>query len=176
MDLVGKAEIEAVETNFAEIPQTLGQLVRALEAFPEHALVFRSSQGDIGGGYHVTELKQANIRSIDCGGRSDEWNETIVQLLDGNHGRHMAVSKFIAIARRSEAALPGLSGAPLMIESAIGNHSLHRMTVTGIAADASRVTVKLGDLSATCKPLADWKNTMAGSCCGPTITQNLRCC
>ena len=176
MTSVNQTEIEAVETKCAGIPQTLGQLIEALEAFPEHALVFRSSDGDIGGGYHVTELKQASIKSIDCGGRTDQWVETIVQLLDGDHGTHMAVGKFISIARKSEAALQGLSEAPLMIEFSIGNHNLHRKTVTGIDADDDRVTVKLGNLSATCKPLVDWKNAMAISCCEPAVTQRLSCC
>ena len=176
MDLANKTDVEGFEIKSEETPQTLGQLVEALEAFPEHALVFRSGEGDIGGGYHVTELKQASIKSIDCGGRPDQWVETIVQLLDGNVGTHMAVGKFIAIARKSEAALPGLSEAPLMIEFSIGNHSLHRKTVTDIDANDNRVIVKLGDLSATCKPLVDWKNTIAGSCCGSAISQRLNCC
>ena len=88
----------------------------------------------------------------------------------------MVVGKFIAIAHKSKDALPSLSQAPLMIEFSISNHSLHRKTVTGMAADDDRVRVKLGDLSATFKPLVDSQNTMSDNCCVSAISQTLSCC
>ena len=30
--------------------------------------------------YHITEVKHVKIDSVDCGARSDAWNETIIQL------------------------------------------------------------------------------------------------
>ena len=83
MDLASKTDVVAFEIKSAKTSQTIGQLVEALRAFRKHAPVFRSNKGNIGGEHHVTELKQASINSMDCSGRSDQWIETIVQLLDG---------------------------------------------------------------------------------------------
>ena len=34
----------------------------------------------VGANYHITEVKHVNIDSVDCGARTDQWNETIIQL------------------------------------------------------------------------------------------------
>ena len=33
-------------------------------------------------GYHITEVKNIIIESVDCGARSSTWNETVIQLLE----------------------------------------------------------------------------------------------
>ena len=109
-------EVQAINPSPKEPPVKLRQLLELLQGFSSHDLIFRSDEGDIGGGYHVTELKQASINSIDCGGRTDEWTETVLQLLDGSGDTPMSIEKFVAIVRRSEVALPGLSDAPLYFE------------------------------------------------------------
>lgn len=83
MNLASKTDVEAFEIKSAKTFQTLGQLVEALDAFRKHAPVFRSNKGNLDGEHHITELKHASINSMDCGGRPDQWIETIVQLLDG---------------------------------------------------------------------------------------------
>ena len=157
------------------VPSNLQQLLDELEAYPDHLLIFRSEEGDIGAGFHVTELKQASIKSIDCGGRTDQWTETVLQLLDSSEGTPMAIGKFLAIAEKSEAVLPGLSGVPLIFEYAPGNRGLHRMKIASVHTDDQRVVVSLGEDRAVCKPLADWQNAMAGDCCAPA-TQQQKCC
>ena len=51
-------------------------------------------------GYHVTEVKAVSIQAMDCGGRPDAWNETVVQLWNpGDEGDRgfMTVGKFLEI-------------------------------------------------------------------------------
>lgn len=156
------------------IPSRLGELLHVLTGTPDHKLTFRSSEGDIGSGYHVTELKQASIKSIDCGGRTSQWQETVLQLLDGSGGTHMTVGKFIAIARKSEDALPGLSEMPLFFEYAPHNEGLRRMKVVGLDVQDQRAVILLGDDKAVCKPFADWQNA-AADCCTPK-PQARKCC
>ena len=31
--------------------------------------------------FHITEVKNLQIKSVDCGGKSDQWNETICFIL-----------------------------------------------------------------------------------------------
>ena len=54
-------------------------LYDALAKLPQDvALRFKTDAGEISGGYHVTEWKVASVRSIDCGGHTDAWDETIL--------------------------------------------------------------------------------------------------
>ncbi len=34
----------------------------------------------VGANYHITEVKHIKVDSVDCGARTDTWNETIIQL------------------------------------------------------------------------------------------------
>ena len=34
----------------------------------------------VGANYHITEVKHIQIDSVDCGGKTDAWKETIIQL------------------------------------------------------------------------------------------------
>ncbi len=155
---------------------TLAGLIQQLEPFTNHALSFRLGDDDIGSGYHVTELKQASIKSIDCGGRTDAWDETVLQLLDGSGGTHMPVAKFVAIARKSDETLPGLATAPMFVEYAPDNQGLRRLKITGLAQHDDRAVIVLEEDRAACKPFVDWQNAMAASDCCANPAQQSKCC
>ncbi len=118
-------------------------------------LIFTTDEGDIGPGYHVTELKHLSVNSIDCGGRMSAWTEAQLQLLDGNAGGHMSVGKFIGIAKHSAAALPELGKVPISVEFAPGNRGLRRYLIDGLHEDPTSVRVKLIEDGAACKPHLD---------------------
>ncbi len=45
------------------------------------SLLFEYQSGFlVGANYHITEVKNSRIDSVDCGARTDSWDETIVQL------------------------------------------------------------------------------------------------
>jgi hypothetical protein len=59
--------------------------------------------------FHITEIKQANITAVDCGGKMNAWTEVIVQLWEPNAteiGRSMQVSKAMSIIDMVEKTLP----------------------------------------------------------------------
>ncbi|WGK66037.1 DUF6428 family protein [Croceiramulus getboli] len=52
-----------------------------LQNHPEAELHFQYAPGQwVRPDYHITEVKHLTIDAVDCGGRSDAWKETIVQL------------------------------------------------------------------------------------------------
>jgi uncharacterized protein YbjQ (UPF0145 family) len=58
--------------------------------------------------YHITEIKQAPITSVDCGGVMNKWTEVIVQLWEPqgeDQDRAMQVSKALSIVNLVEKAL-----------------------------------------------------------------------
>lgn len=115
----------------------------------------------------MTELKLADIRGIDCGGRQDAWQEAVLQLLDGCGRQHMAVGKLRGILAKSSAALPGLGDAPLHVEFAHGNTALQRYELGAPSLTDGRVVVPLTRGAAQCKPLvaAMSVNTPAATGC-----------
>ncbi len=59
--------------------------------------------------YHITEIKQAPIVSVDCGGVMNTWTEIIVQLWEPEHrdsDREMKGSKALSIIALVEKTLP----------------------------------------------------------------------
>ncbi|TDO23810.1 DUF6428 family protein [Pedobacter duraquae] len=58
--------------------------------------------------YHITEIKQAPIVSVDCGGKMNTWTEIIVQLWEPSvqdNERAMQVSKALSIVNLVEKSL-----------------------------------------------------------------------
>lgn len=58
--------------------------------------------------FHITEIKQANITAVDCGGKMNAWTEVILQLWEPNSteiGRSMQVSKAMTIIDMVEKTL-----------------------------------------------------------------------
>lgn len=147
---------------------TLNDLLDFLKAHdPQSPLVFKTQGGDIGSGYHVTELKRATVRSIDCGGRESSWIETSVQLLDGRGGSHMRVGKFIDILDRSVKQIDHLGDADARVEFSLGNDGLRLFEITRPQATDEGVSIRLNDASATCKILqARDFTSVANTCCG----------
>lgn len=57
------------------------ELLYVLEKNQEKALLFEYAPNLlVGANYHITEVKHMKIDSVDCGGKTDAWNETIIQL------------------------------------------------------------------------------------------------
>lgn len=119
-------------------------------------LVFVTDEGEIGAGYHLTELKFAQITGIDCAARVTEWTEATVQLLDGDGRSHMQLGKFRSILRQSVTTIPGLKDAPLKVEFAHGNEGMrtYEMEMPDVQPDCAMI--RLRDSRAMCKPAFAW--------------------
>ena len=60
---------------------TTQEFFELLENNTDTSLVFEYAPNKrVGANYHITEVKHVHIDSVDCGARSDSWNETIIQL------------------------------------------------------------------------------------------------
>jgi hypothetical protein len=132
---------------------TLNDILQILEAVsPDAPVIFTTEQGEIGGGYHITELKLASVNSIDCGGRLSNWTEASVELLDGTGETHMAAGKWRAILNQSVKKVAGLGDADLHIEFGLQNIALRKYKVTEPKISNSRIAFHLSDQRALCKP------------------------
>jgi len=148
------------------------ELDGALAPFPQDApLIFRSPDGPIGAGYHVTEWKLARIESIDCGAQRSAWTEAVLQLLDGAGHEHMDIAKFRGILRKSIQAMPELGQTAFRIEYSPNNVGLRIFEPQVPVGNQSSVVVGLHDSGAQCKPMQMIDPTCCAqpaqsACCG----------
>jgi hypothetical protein len=57
------------------------EFLQTLESNQNSSLLFEYTKGQlVGANYHITEVKHITVDSVDCGGQTDAWNETIIQL------------------------------------------------------------------------------------------------
>jgi len=132
--------------------------------------------------YHITEIKNTTINSVDCGGKTNNWQETIVQLwenpLEFGKRTFMTVSKAIEIFDRVNAINPLLLDTEIKIE--YGNSSFHtaNLVVHSIVENDTSIIVKLhSDITQCkandfcCETKKETKETEA--CCTPSESN---CC
>tara|TARA_R110002049_G_scaffold10127_9_gene50624 strand:+ start:1990 stop:2469 length:480 start_codon:yes stop_codon:yes gene_type:complete len=146
--------------NFATLLETLSAAPADLP------LIFETSDGAIGAGYHVTEFKHAQITGIDCGARLSNWSEATLQLLDGAGRAHMRLSTFTNILRQSIAQVPGLGTAPIRVEFAPGNAGMRSYDMQAPDVSGDRAVIRLREARAICKPAHD-----KGGTCGTAVDQ-----
>lgn len=85
------------------------EFISALRQAPGEQLIFVDGQGrTIRAGYHLTELKAATFETVDCGGQTNRWRETIAQLwvpadADDNF---MTATKFLKIFDKVRGMIP----------------------------------------------------------------------
>ena len=154
-------------------PQDL--LTRLLALPADAALVFVTPEGAIKGGYHVTEWKLHDIRSIDCGANLSAWSEAVLQLLDGSGGGHMTVGKFAAILRQSLAKLDGLGDWDMRVEFGHGNLGKRIFGLSEPIPEGDRVIITLTDQPARCKP-ADACRAARAKSAGAAPGADRACC
>src|SRR5437773_12522398 len=79
---------------------TTNEFISALRTTPDNKLIFANLEGHgVHSGYHLTELRAASFETVDCGGKTNRWQETIVQLWvpENPDEDYMRASKFLKI-------------------------------------------------------------------------------
>ena len=149
----------------------LPALKNTLSTHPEAELVFLVDDSPINKGYHITEIKHADIKSLDCGRGTDEWQEIIIQILDGSlpgANQNMSCEKFLGIVGASNTALDVGAQADLFFEFSPGNGTIQRMQIQSIETSPTSTVVSLDGVRAQCKPLAkllDATKARVSECC-----------
>lgn len=158
-----------------DLTMTLDDLLSLTGKLPaELPLVFATDDGPIGAGYHVTELKLANIVGIDCGARTSAWSETVLQLLDGHGSTHMPVGKFAGILAQSVRKVDGLGANPTFVEFGHRNSGIQVFEPAEPELHGKTVTLRLKPVRAHCKPAMEARQAGARSGCGAGISGS--CC
>ncbi|WP_238989283.1 DUF6428 family protein [Mucilaginibacter terrigena] len=136
-----------------------------LQANPDLILQFQYAQNQwVDAAYHITEVKQAPITSVDCGGVLNSWTEVIVQLYEPQgeqQERAMQVSKALSIIHVVEKALPLNPDGIVKIEFGNTRFDTRQMLPKALIIDADNLVVDLRADTVQCKAVE------RGGNCGP---------
>lgn len=144
--------------------ETIEELISALDAKPSLPLVFDFGDGKLERGFHITELRSARISAVDCGGRQDAWDETVIEVM-GGYGAPMAAHKCAAILRRSLGLIPTLAHGRLIVAGAPGTGPARRASARVRTDEAEAVVLDLTAESAACKPAQEYERATGRRCC-----------
>lgn len=158
--------------------------IAQLQPHLDKQLVFEYASKRIQPGYHVTEIKAASFRSLDCGANPQEWHETIVQLwdvADQPEQGHMSVRKFMAIYNKVHRDVQLDESADIKFECGDDVAPAVHYQIDHLQVEGQTVWVALEPVRATCKPrdrmwLEQQIGQMADNCCGPNATPGNACC
>lgn len=146
---------------------------------PELHLQFQYAQDKwVAASYHITEIKQTPITSVDCGGVLDSWTEIVVQLWEptggGSGGEAMKVNKALGIVKVVESKLQLNPLATVKIEFGNSDFDTRQMYPTEITAEGGSLIVDLRPDVTQCKAIERGGNCgttdTAEACCAPAAT------
>jgi len=136
---------------------------------PDKVLQFQYAEGQfVDASYHITEIKQAPITSVDCGGVMNSWTEVIVQLYEPSISeteRAMKVSKALSIINIVEKMLLLNPDATVKIEFGNSKFDTRQMYPGEFQTEGDSFTVNLVPDFTQCKAL-----TRNQSCGTSTMT------
>ncbi|RAK02733.1 hypothetical protein LX87_00853 [Larkinella arboricola] len=127
----------------------------SLDQHPDKHLQIEYAAGQfVDPSFHITEIKQAPIVSVDCGGKMNSWTEIIVQLWEPavkEADRSMKVSKALSIINRVESVLPLNPLATVKLEYGNTQFDARQLYPSAFTADDDTFTVRLTPDVTQCK-------------------------
>ncbi|HWW39737.1 DUF6428 family protein, partial [Pedobacter sp.] len=144
-----------------------------LEQHPDLTLQFQYAEDKwVDASYHITEIKQAPIVSVDCGGVMNSWTEIIVQLWEPEgeeQDRAMKVSKALSVVNLVEKSLPLNPLGTVKIEFGNSQFDTRQMFPNGFLVSGENLIIDLRPDAVECKAIG------RGGSCGTTDTGE-ECC
>ncbi|RYY35773.1 MAG: hypothetical protein EOP46_08875 [Sphingobacteriaceae bacterium] len=132
-------------------------------------LEFQYAEGEfVDASYHITEVKQAPITSVDCGGVMNSWTEVIVQLYEPDERqqlRAMKVHKALSIFDVVEKKLPLNPLGTVKIEFGKAGFDTRQMLPNHIIINEDKLIVDLRADTVQCKAIDRGEN------CGTPATK-----
>lgn len=132
------------------------EFLNLLQDHKDKSLVFEYQAGKVvPANYHITEVKNISIESVDCGARTDSWNETIVQLWESpseiGKTEFMSSYKALGILNKVDKMRAMDRDAELKIE--YSNHQFHtaQLFVDDYTWNNDKLVLKLSVKKTDCK-------------------------
>lgn len=156
-----------------------------LSLLKEHSaksLLFKYGQDKtVGGNYHITEVKNITVDSVDCGAGTDFWKETVIQLWESPTERatkkYMTSMKALGILQKVAGIKPMSPEAEIKFEYGNANFHTAQLFVSHFEILPDQLILSLSVEKTACKAL-DICGVVAepASVAEPCCTPNSGCC
>ncbi|KAA2218884.1 MULTISPECIES: DUF6428 family protein [Maribacter] len=132
------------------------ELLNILEVNSGKNLLFEYAPGQlVGANYHITEVKNVTIDSVDCGARPDFWKETIIQLwespLEIGKRDYMSAYKALSILKKVDKVKPMERDVEVKFEYSNNNFHTAQLFVNDYEVSNEDLILKLGVEKTDCK-------------------------
>lgn len=153
------------------------EFLNLLKEHTDKSLLFEYKQGHfVGANYHITEIKNITIDSVDCGAETDFWKETIIQLWESpdEHERedYLSTNKALGILNKVDSIKPMEKEVEVKFEYSNPEFHTAQLFVDDFAIDENKLIMKLSIEKTDCKaretcgaPTAE--ETKEEACCSP---------
>lgn len=132
------------------------EFLELLASHQDKSLLFEYTPGKfVGANYHITEVKHISIDSVNCGGGTEDWNETIIQLwespVEKEKAAYMTTYKALSILKKVGRTQAYKPDAKLKFE--YGNQTFHtaQLPVSDLELNGKQLIVKLAIEKTDCK-------------------------
>lgn len=154
------------------------EFLSLLEENTSKSLLFEYKEGHfVGANYHITEVKNITVDTVDCGGNTDFWKETIIQLWESPKEKetreYMSAYKALSILDKVDKMKPMEKGAEVKFEYSNPNFHTAQLFVNDFSIESDKVIMKLGVEQTDCKAkstcgVPDEKVMQEEACCAPS--------
>ena len=152
----------------------LQEFINILETNPDKELLFAYTANHLAGAnYHLTEVKNVQFDTTDCGGKTNFWKETHFQIWESpkeiGKTDYMKTDKILSIIKRVGSIKPLMLETELKIEYGNQIFPTSVMPIDQIIINEQRVVVNLFTESTRCKANdvcgVSEENEEENSCC-----------
>lgn len=146
------------------------EFLALLQAHPNKQLLFEYTPGNyVAPNYHITEIKNITVDSVDCGAGVDFWKETVIQLWESPEEKdtldYMTASKASGILNKVDKIKPMEKAVEVKFEYSNERFHTAQLFVNDYAMNADKLILKLGVTQTDCK---------AKESCGVPIEANVQ--
>ena len=154
------------------------EFLSLLENHKDKSLLFSYEPGKwVGANYHITEVKHIKIDSVDCGGGTDAWNETLIQLWESpseiGKRDYMSTFKALAILKKVGKMKPYDMNAEVKLEYSNDHFHTAQLYISSFETVRSELHLHLSVYKTDCKAkdvctLPEPVSQTADACCSPS--------
>ncbi|RYC50887.1 DUF6428 family protein [Flagellimonas olearia] len=132
------------------------ELLSILQQHQDKSLLFEYTKDRlVGANYHITEVKNITVDSVDCGAGTDFWKETVIQLWESptEIGKRdfMSVYKALSILNKVDRIKPMQKDAEIKFEYSNDDFHTAQLFVDDYALDEKKLIIKLSVEKTDCK-------------------------
>ncbi len=142
------------------------------------SLLFEYIKGNFAGrNYHLTEIKNVTFKTVDCGGNTNNWKETHLQLWESpneiDKEEYMTVDKVIAIIEKVHRINPLWLDTDVKIEFGNENFPTSILDIASLKSTSNQLIVQLTGVKTGCKAsdvcgVKIEETKSESTCCSPT--------